>query len=171
MGKWKRRPECAAHSSERKIQILQKKDQSEKKGRNAGSIHLFSLVFVFLQTVTKPPTWASMASLHRPTSGLHCRSKRKKEDGYFSSDSFLAAFYAYRQNHKATSDGAAVRKITKQTQTNKQTNKSHIWKEEKYKHCSQLVLMRAKEKTSEKRYTSIYFSLLLVAFDFPFFRL
>ena len=108
---------------EENTNIAEKRSVGETKGKNAGSIHLFSLVFVFLQTVTKPPTWASMASLHRPTSGLHCRSKRKKEDTYFSSDSFLAAFYAYRQNHKATSDGAAVRKITKKhKQTNKQTN-------------------------------------------------
>ena len=108
---------------EENTNIAEKRSVGGKKGRNAGSSIFFSLVFVFLQTVAKPPTWASMASLHRPTSGLHCRSKRKKEDTYFSSDSFLAAFYAYRQNHKATSDGAAVRKTktkTKKTQTNKQ---------------------------------------------------
>ena len=109
---------------EENTNIAEKRSVGGKKGRNAGSSIFFSLVFVFLQTVAKPPTWASMASLHRPTSGLHCRSKRKKEDTYFSSDSFLAAFYAYRQNHKATSDGAAVRKTktkTKKTQTNQQT--------------------------------------------------
>ena len=64
---------------EENTNIAETRSVGGKKGRNAGPSILFSLVFIFLQTVAKPPTWASMASLHRPTSGLHCRSKRKKE--------------------------------------------------------------------------------------------
>ena len=140
IGKWKRRPECAAPSSEKKIQTLQKKDQS--------SSIFFSLVFVFLQTVRKSPTWASTASLHRPTSGLHCRSKRKKERRHILFIRFLLLGGVLRLSTKSQSDKWWSRRTenknkTKKTQTNKHANKpqkkksckqqrEQIWHSQKY---------------------------------------
>ena len=53
-----------------------------------------------------------MASLHRRASWLIAAVKEQKKEGtYFPSNSFfLAAFHAYRQNHKAASDEVIVRK-------------------------------------------------------------
>ena len=125
--------ECAAHSSERKIQTLQKKYQSEgKKRKKRRSSIFFSLVFIFLQTVAKPPTWASMASLHRPTSGLHCRSKRKKERRRILFIRFLLGG-VLRSSTKSQNDKWWSRREKNKNKNKKDTNKQKNYTVEKRK--------------------------------------
>ena len=110
-----------------KYKHCRKKISRREKRKKRRVIHLCFLLYSFffkrLQNLQHGHQWLHFTGQQV---GYIAEYKKQKEDGYFSSDSFLAAFYAYRQNHKATSDGAAVRKITQKTQTNKQTNKSHI---------------------------------------------
>ena len=109
---------------EENTNIAEKRSVEGKKGKKRRVIHLCFSCIRFSSNGCKTSNMGINGFTSQANKWATLPSKKKKEDTYFSSDSFLAAFYAYRQNHKATSDGAAVRKTktkTKKTQTNQQT--------------------------------------------------